>query len=373
MSYPQDEFANHPILGPFLKAKKIQQYLEDMAWQKEQRATQRELTKLHLDEARRQRTLQDFNTANMLSEMGVSPVGANDQEVGAALDSSGVFGAPLAGTVRAQVQSPLPGGGQIYLPTAQQRFAHQIEAAKRTGTIKGTEQLATEQVTNPYEEVSLPQTMGGGTAKVKRGDKVSKMIDIYKAANPNMHITNTTPNDKGQVSILGTNPQTGETRTLKIIENAGKTKSEGAGKEPLPTNDEIEAIYQKYLPNTLNDEGVTAADQQAVAGQFSDAALLPEEKNKIQAAATEKVDRAKKRAWEAATNEAKARIRNKNGSAAIQSTAQPSQATASGPGSLAGHSISASNIAVAARRKGLSVSEFRKQWIQLGGMISEEQ
>lgn len=369
MSYPQDEFSNHPILGPFLKAKKIQQYLADMDWQKEQRVAQREITKLHLDQARHERTMQDFNTANMLSEMGVSPVGAHDEEIGAAMDNSGAFGAVTPGTQRQQVQSPVTGGGQIYLPTAKQRFASQIEAAKRSGTIKGTEHLAMEQVTNPYEDVTMPETMGGGTAQVKRGDKVARMLDIYRAAHPNMHIGSST-DDKGNVMIYGTNPQTGETTPLKTMTGAGKTKSEGAGKEPLPSNDEIEAIYQKYLPNTLNDEGITDAVRQAAAGNVP-IGTSPAEEGRVQKDAQERIDRAKKRAWDAATNEAKAKIRNRGGSAAVQPASQP--ASASGPGSLAGHSITGSNIATAAQRKGLSVNAFRKQWIALGGTIDEEQ
>lgn len=369
MSYPQDEFSNHPILGPFLKAKKIQQYLADMEWQKEQRATQRELTKLHLDQARHERTMQDFNTANMLSEMGVSPVGANDQEIGAAMDSSGAFGAVTPGTQRQQVQSPVTGGGQIYLPTAKQRFASQIEAAKRSGTIKGTEHLAMEQVTNPYEDVTMPETMGGGTAQVKRGDKVAKMIDIFKIAHPNLKISQTPPNDVGDVTVYATDGQ-GNIVNQRVLKGAGKSKSEGAGKEPLPSNDEIEAIYQKYLPNTLNDEGITDAVRQAAAGNVP-IGTSPAEEGRVQKDAQERIDRAKKRAWDAATNEAKAKIRNRGGSAAVQPASQP--ASVSGPGPLTGHSITGSNIGAAAQRKGMKVNAFRKEWIRLGGTIDEEQ
>lgn len=315
MPYGQEEQHDY-FTGPLLKALKIQQYIKDQAFQDEQRVALRERMKMELDDARRKRTTEDFNTALTLNKIGAIPAlpgdtGANDEALAVAADITPEGRRPLMNT-------PI---GNYRIPSRmdQRKRAvedQQIAQAGKFGDAYATAtgRAAAEDAT--AVEMEFPEV---GKVKVPRAQIVNaiKAQQDLKANKYSAHSFQ--KDDQGNTTFVGIPQNGGE--PVKIPLGQIGTSNSTSGKEPLPTNAEVEALMNEWRSNLYNSRGITQEVIDASKGTGDSGSLFGGEGNP----AAVRIRAAEKELRDAAEAEIKARIRNKS----IQGSQKPAGASQS--------------------------------------------
>lgn len=366
-------FMSH--LGKWLQLRNM---MDDMKYRKERREQDRQVFQLDLEERNRRRAHEDFKTARDLQGIGALPAepgdtGKNDEAIAQAVNIT-------AENRRRLIKTPV---GNYRLPSETDRYARAKTQAAQKGTLKGIEGRAEADIENPYVpaeiETGLPAPFNRSTKTVREKDKAALLKTMHERANPNLTPHWTQPNDTGEQTGIFFDKQ-GNERKRVVVTAAGKTKTVAGGKEPLPSNAEVEALMKKWRQNAYNSRGITPDDQRLASGweygydtetKQRTSKLVPvgpsDENRK---AAQNRIDKVEKELRDAATQEVKARIRN--GQAAGRTTRSDA---AGGP------VLPAANVAEAARRKALKMPALRKpdgtpdiekfkQWFtQQGGVL----
>lgn len=154
---------NVGFFGPYMRALEAANFIQDIKFKQEARAQQRQQWAMELEDRKRQRAMEDFQTHMAMSDLGMLPVQP---------DVKGKFEAGLGG--RGTVE--IPGLGQYSIPTPEQQFERQKARAQQTGRLKSMEK----DVEDPWTAVPAPKGITPdapfGQVKVRESQKV----DIIK-------------------------------------------------------------------------------------------------------------------------------------------------------------------------------------------------
>jgi hypothetical protein len=331
-----------PFTGPYMKALAMKAYVDDLKFKREAREQQRQAWQMEMEDRKRRQTFEDFQAKIALESMGARPFGAGEQLVDEAL--TGALGPVTPESRRTITDTPV---GRYAIPTSSER-------ATETGRQEGLRAKAREEASDPYEEIQIPADFGGGTAKVPRSKKVDALIKMYEKRFPDMRITEET-NDAGDLSIFGTNPRTGEVKTLKVVKGAGKTKTStgtsvkpvglSAGARQMLEKAQKAIDYAKAGPGVIDPDDTRSAEDLWAAAKVAAeqaAAAFPDEIEGGPGAGgfpyVRPIVGDKKQA---------------------QSQATP----------VAGKAIKRANLAAAAKAKGMTPEQFEKAWRDGGGTI----
>lgn len=333
------------------RAMQVATYLQHLNQQKEEHDQRRQVFQMEMEDRQRKRAHEDFTTALSLHDAGFLPVHPG---------MVGKFEAGMGGrdTVTA------PSGTQYSQPTPEQRFQRASVAAQQSGRLKGIETKAAEDVTQPNETLALPDTLGGGTAEVKKSAKIDKLLEIYKVANPKREYHATTPNDKGQVTVWSVDPQKGDIRTEKTLDDAGKT-ARPAGGASIPNFDaQVKQRMDDWRQGHYATLGITPDVVAAAKGAGQ--GILDEAHNQAANRVREAENVLYSRAVDSLKNEAKG---NRPGV-----TVAPVPTISAGDqikrAVKVGKPMPSKNVPAAAKGLGLTVEEFSQQWHAAGGTIA---
>lgn len=315
--YQQPDF-----LESITRGLQVRQMVEDIKHRREARQQQAELYRLQIEDRQHNRAAQDFKTTMLLQEMGALPVQPG---------TTGKFEAGLGG--RATVDAPT--GQQYSLPTPSQKFERAQTLAQQKGTLEGVEASAKAQGieeegkrSGRLIEAMIP-AMGDQPA-------VRLFIPREKAAEHRKTVRELQAG-KFSKSEFKTDPQTGKTYFFGIDADTnepverelGTTMTPtpaGAGKEPLPSNADIEGLMNKWRQNLYNSRGITQEVLDAAQGMGESDGFGGPKSNPAAA----RVREAEKELRDAAEQEVKARIRNSGAqtkSAAVAGKKEPVKAS----------------------------------------------
>ncbi len=205
--------------GPYMKALQVRAFVEDMQAKREMRQREREQWAQEMRQQKRRELMEDMTTRLFLDQSGARPVGPNDAKIEAGLDAA--IGPIAPANKRTQMPTPY---GDMYMPTQGDRDQKMIERAKATGTALGHQQLATEEITNPYETVDL----GGpfGPTQVRRQDVANVKIKAWEKLNPDLEKDRMGPDKDGYYTTIWRDKQGREVRRERDL--AGKPMTTSA-------------------------------------------------------------------------------------------------------------------------------------------------
>jgi hypothetical protein len=351
----------HPFTDPFMRALKLKEYVDEIKFRREQLERERQQFAYQVEQHKRARQMQDLQTRLTLEAMDALPV-----ESGLA----GKIHAGLAGRGTAETLI-----GQYSLPTQGQRSQKAYRDAEQKGIAAGITDRAKQDVTNPEVTIDVPSGLPGPfqTFKqtVREKDRMRVLNEMYRKSeakykkdNPNLVFREVIQGpDK---IILGLNPKTGEEKSRKVLKGAGKLV--GVGKEPLPTDSEINSLMDKWRPNLYNSRGIT----QDVIGTANGADVIGltfAQQTTARKDAQSRITTVEKQLRDAAEKEIKARIRNRylNQERSGVTVTTPQTYNRSKP--YAGKSIREDNVIKAAKAKGMTTQQFINEWQAGGGRI----
>src|ERR1041385_1116032 len=219
MSYVPNQNAGGNFVTHLERWLQLRGLMDDLKYRRERREQDRQLFQMDLEDRKRRRAHEDFSTAVALSSIGALPTqpgdtGQNDEAIAQAVNIT-------PENRRRVVNTPV---GNYRLPSEVDRYNRARTDAVRAGTVEGLKKKATEEVTDPYEEVPLPDELGGGSARVKKSEALQRKLDLFTKMHPNLQIRQSTPNDAGDVTISGWDPQdtSGKPKFEYIQRGAGK-------------------------------------------------------------------------------------------------------------------------------------------------------
>lgn len=196
-----------------MRAQEMKNFMEDMAFKREQRAMQRQQYADELQQRKRQMAKEDLSTVIQLSAAGYSPL--MEGEAGDSYAQK--TGLPSVTT---------PNGSRYVGPTESER----TDQARVRGRMKGVEQVAMDEETggkDDMEEITMPDWIPGErTREVKKGTGAAVLASLYskkfgKALKP---ITN---RETGDVSFV--DDEGNVMKTVKGI--AGRASTSGSKKD----------------------------------------------------------------------------------------------------------------------------------------------
>jgi hypothetical protein len=341
MPFGDRDFSDNPFTGPFLKALQFQQLKEDIDFRREQRNMARTQYLLDLEERTRQRAMEDLKTVVLLDEMGALPI-----EEGVAGD----FRAGMQGR-KGRVQTPI---GRYSLPTPEQQFEQKARKARTTGVLKGIEKEGEESITDPYEDIGVPEDLGiGPTVRVQKKNKLEAALKIQQALerrHPNLQISHS-DNDQGDRTYFGTNPRTGEVKELRTIPGVARTRSQ----RERDSDYEAQVLAQgdragermrrieEWMPWAYSRIGIDAN------------AALPEERLRAQQLAEEVVDKAMRLELDQKVARAKVADQGPTSKSAVQT--------------LRGRKLKQAKLKDAAGSMGMTPDEFAAWFTRQGGEV----
>lgn len=123
----------HPFTEPYLRALRVQSYVEDLKHKREVRELEKEQFKANLEHRKRTSAMQDFITRQILQESGALDVGANDVRGETVLDSA--LG-PVTPQSKRTVMD-VPGIGRRWMPSQQDKSARATREALEKGRNEG--------------------------------------------------------------------------------------------------------------------------------------------------------------------------------------------------------------------------------------------
>lgn len=215
-SNPPDGFG--PILAPLTRALALRHYMENLSYEKEQREQQRQLFRLHLDQAQHDRVTQDMHSALALHASGFVPETPQSEAQQAGAEK--LFGPAQPGYERPEIAGP---SGQKYrAPSRQDLMKRQVEEAAATGKARGVER-STEQGVLEEEgrksgslvQVPKPFELGGTLGEKMWIDR--KEIPALLKAQKELK------GRKWSKTEFKTDPQTGKTVFFGVDADTGET------------------------------------------------------------------------------------------------------------------------------------------------------
>jgi hypothetical protein len=227
------------LTGSFLRARQLlnlvlntQNLQSDREYEKIRR--QQEQTNFENAQADRKRgqQIEDANTQIKLNDMGAQ---AANPKLESILDD-------LLGRVahpRTLINTPV---GPQYLPPQTEQSERKLNDLKRT------KQAEYEAETEP---LAIPDYLGGGQTRVKKGEAVRWLVDAYKANHPDLHFTDYVNGD-GTVTTVGRHPQTGQVVYQQSQPGIGKPTNEPrnySDKEKNAANIRSLAEWKQRYPN----------------------------------------------------------------------------------------------------------------------------
>jgi hypothetical protein len=192
-----------PILGPVEKAMRLHSYIKGMQFEEEARQNQRELMKLHLEQAKRDRATQDFDTALHL------------HSIGGMLTRPGTAG---------KLESALAGKGTVTTPAGQQYSLPSPEQqAERAGRITGLQKSAEMETEQQAERKAgrlvdfpiaqfLPKIQGIPATIPVNPKEIGDLVGHLRALNQRQwaHARIETDKQTGKTYFFGIDAATGE-------------------------------------------------------------------------------------------------------------------------------------------------------------------
>lgn len=339
------------ILGPIMRGLQIRAYIEDIKARREARAQQAELQRAALQEHQQTQAMRKFQLMRDMADQGWLPAqpgdtGQNDEAIAQAI------GGISPENRRPVVETPF---GTYRAPSETDRFERARRRATQEGILKGEEQKAAEGVTNPYEEVSLPEELGGGTAQVPRKSKVDALIKIEGALqkrHPNLSISYS-DDQSGNRTYFGTDPRTGEVKPLKTFPGVAKPQVVSPNGRTANTGISSRALSALQKAQEKIDEATNAY------GKGENDLRTPEERwtearNAVNQAATAFPDELEAGQGTGGYPYIKAKSKQARG-----------VTTSSGPSAI----LPRANVTAAAKRKGMSVPDFLKWFESNGGIV----
>lgn len=291
----------HPFTAPYLRALEAKSFIDNLKAQKEDREYQREQRRMALEQQQRQNQIHDAQFTMALQSMGAIPA---EQGATNRIDQIMQQAASIEPENRRQIiQTPM---GQYRLPNQGDRQKRAITDATAVGTAKGYEKIAEDKIYDPNVRINLGEELGG-EVDVPRSKVADIRLKAYEKLHPEdeMHVYG--PNDAGDYTTVYRDKRTHQERFRFTDSGTGKSaRPVGAGrgaatKEPSPTREDIEKIKGEWRGGMYEKANITQAKLDiAKNGQPIDEARK---------AAQEEIDAVEKRLDIAATQEAKARIR----------------------------------------------------------------
>lgn len=330
----------------FARWMQLRAMMDDLKYRKERREQDRQLFQMELEDRNRKRAHEDFTTHLALQNIGALPAapgdtGQNDEAIAQAVNIT-------PENRRRLVNTPV---GSYRLPSETDRFNRAKTQATQTGVIKGLEKKATDEITEPTEDLALPDILGGGTATVKKTDKVTKLLDIYKTAHPHRTYHATTPNDQGDITIWSVDPANGDIRTEKTLTKAGKSKTIPQGAESIPDFDaQVKGLMDAWRPGHYNQLGITPDVVEAAKGQGETDAFGASSNP-----AATRIQQAENTLYQRAVDSLKNQAKGNRTTSSAR--------TGGGP------VLPKANVTKAAQRKGMTVAEFTRWFTEQGGVI----
>ncbi len=354
-----------PFTNPLMKALQIKAMTEEIAYKREARERERQAFQYHVEDRQRQHTQQDFQTAMLLNQGGAMPVQPG---------TPGQFQAGLAGkgTVNA------PSGQQYSLPNEQQRNQRMIQQAQQKGVAEGIEARTKEDIVNPYVEVDVPTGLPGafGQAKktVREKDRMKVIQDAHERARPDEQTWSET-NKEGDVTFFHKPKSGGEVRQGKTFKGAGKPQvSSSKVQARSVTNEDINRALNQPDPNGKGDkrswreayfESRVGKDvQEAARGNFDKKGMTPGEIIETRQKAQAEIEKHERYLEEQARKHLEGIYENE---AMSKGSGQSSAAVSAQP--YIGKVIRKANLNAAAAAAKMSVLEYQKKFVELGGQI----
>lgn len=329
-----------PFLAPYMRALQLKAFAENLSAQKEEREQRRQLFQADLEQRTRQNQLEDLKTTHALQTMGALPVAGG---------MPGNFQAALGGRAK-PVDTPV---GRYSMPSTAQAQGYAASEARRAGTLEGIKKKASDDITDPDVEVSLPGPAPGfgATAKVpesRRLDAMVKVADIYSKRNPHLVMRDTPPNDQGDIIRTWNDPTTGQEKRRLVLPGAGKSARATSGAQKS-YEAEVDATFEPQRERRIGEMMPWAYGQIGVNPKTA----LPEDAEKARKLAEQNVDHAIKLEY-------KKQVAQKR-----LAGGGTSQAT-TGSFSPQGKSITAANARIAAQKMNMSDEQF-SQWVHSNG------
>lgn len=343
-----------PIIGPWMNALKIKAYMQGLQDQQEEREYRRESYKLNLEQMRRDRVMQDLNTALTLHQIGAMPVQPGEDKVEGALTSA--MGPTTPESTRERITVPTQAGNKEYrLPSREDTMKQRLQEGEIASRIKFGEGFSSEmgkkeadRAVDPMTDVTLE---GETYGQVPASKVVDTKLRIYQRLHPNMHIT-ASPDDDGNMHFFGTNTQTGERKDLGTEKGAARTKEPPATELENYTSAEVDAEEERLKAGKYKSQLDDAVNQNAVLDRMHKEAV----ENVKQAA--------KRRALQGRVAERKAASTAQKAYPTSESKlAEIKRVARMGP-------IDAEKVPAAAKHLGMTPEEFSRAWHSAGGRIN---
>lgn len=238
------------VLKPVWRATRIAHTLDQYKYEKQEREFRRQKMQLDLEQARRDRTAQDLQTALMLHKM---------HAMRALPGAAGNFQAALGGRDK-PIDTPV---GRYALPTPEQEagFEAKATAEKARATEVGRKQA--EREVDPLVDVTgvggsklkVPQSKAW-EAQTRTADIEQRILAAQQRVKPGWNLTKSY-DDKGDLHTVLTDPRTGEQKVLPVVKGVGKTKTQKAAKAGISSGAQrAMQNVQKLIDraNATNDE-----------------------------------------------------------------------------------------------------------------------
>ncbi len=347
--------------GPYMRALQMKSMIDDIKYKREMRDQHRQQYMMEMEDRKRGHAMEDFKNHMALQQMGYTPAepGATQQGDAQIQMAMRAGGGMAPGGERNLLKTPV---GMMRAPS-QQDQANQMQAGARA-------KVAAEDYGRQAREQS--DRASGRSVRMKfQGQDLWVAAD--KAPGVAKQIRELEQGVKGGQIIGGrveTNQQTGamtfvglDATTRQPIEIPFNTTM--VPKPTAKTQQDYEAEYDTGPDNPSGSREEMIADYMSKAlikaGVAEGADPSDEQKAKAEAIAARDIDIFIKDK----RTKGVAKLRQ---AGQAQQTA-PQQGASVPRRSLQGHVISSANLAVAAKRKGMTPEKFKAEWVAQGGSV----
>lgn len=352
-----------PFTGPYMRALQIKSFVDDIAAKREERERDRARFQMDLQQHQRANAFQDY-----IARMHLQDIGAMPAEIGASPQKDAAWQSVADITpenARPLMQTPV---GTYRLPNQGDKTEKMIRDETEAGTAAGYRQNASDAITNPMVDVSLPPELGmGTTAKVPKKEQGDYLLKVAAALEKKLGVPVGTPIINKETGDATFHDNKGN--VIKVIPGVGGARAP-AGQAPIPDFDvQMKAKADNFRPGIYRTLNITPEIEKRARGEtvigYTQDDHLPVYDTEGQKEAAAQIAEADKEVYRRAYQSVMAENKGRRAQPATTTPAPKAGASTS----IRGQKMTAANAAIAAQRKGMTAEQFSQWWHTNGGII----